>query len=92
MHHYLTVGAHEDAAPVMDAAAQEMYDTGRLETLLAWSAALPAPLRERAPRLMLFQARAAYMLGQWEESLALTEIAERSYRANEDYHNSTVVF
>jgi LuxR family maltose regulon positive regulatory protein len=87
VYHYLAVSAYEDAAPVMDAAAQDMYDTGRLETLMAWSAALPILLRERVPRLMLFQARAAYMLGQWEESLALTEIAERSYRANEDYQN-----
>jgi LuxR family maltose regulon positive regulatory protein len=87
VHHYLAVGAYEDAAPVMDAAAQDMYDTGRLETLMAWSTALPTLLRERAPRMMLFQARAAYMLGRWEESLALTETAERSYRANEDHCN-----
>jgi LuxR family maltose regulon positive regulatory protein len=84
VHHYLTVGAHEDAARVMGAAAQDMFYAGRLGTLTAWGAALPAPLRERAPRLALFQSRAADMLGQWEEALALTEVAERGYRADED--------
>jgi len=87
VHHYLIGGAYEDAAPVMEAAAQDMYDTGRLETLMAWSAMLPARQRKHAPRLMLFQSRAAFMLGQWEESLALTEIAEHSYRTNKDAHN-----
>jgi LuxR family maltose regulon positive regulatory protein len=85
VHHYLTVGAHEDAARVMGAAAQDMFYAGRLGTLTAWGAALPAPLRERTPRLTLFQSRAADMLGRWEEALALTEVAERGYRASEDY-------
>lgn len=84
--HYLTVGAHEDAAQVMGAAVQDMFYAGRLGTLTAWGAALSAPLRERTPRLALFQSRAADMLGRWEEALTLTEIAERGYRASEDTH------
>jgi LuxR family maltose regulon positive regulatory protein len=80
------VVAHEDAARVMEGAARDMFVAGRLGTLTAWGAALPAPLRERTPRLMLFQSRAADMLGQWEEALALTEVAERGYRAREDHH------
>jgi len=84
VHHYLAVGAHEDAARVMEATVQDMFYAGRLETLMAWGAALPAPLREHAPRLLLFQSRAADMLGRWEEALALTEVAERSYQARED--------
>jgi LuxR family maltose regulon positive regulatory protein len=84
VHHYLTVGAYEDAARVMEAAAQDMFYAGRLETLMAWGTALPAPLRERVPRLALFQSRAADMLGRWDEALALTEVAERGYRARED--------
>jgi LuxR family maltose regulon positive regulatory protein len=86
VHHYLTVGASEDAARVMGAAAQDMFYAGHLETLTAWGAALPAPLRERTPRLALFQSRAADMLGQWEEALALTEVAECGYRVRQDYH------
>jgi LuxR family maltose regulon positive regulatory protein len=86
VHHYLTVDAYEDAARVMEGAARDMFVAGRLGTLMAWGAALPAPLRERTPRLALFQSRAADMLGQWEEALALTEVAERGYRAGEDYY------
>ena len=89
VHHYLTVGAYEDAARVMGAAAQDMFYAGHLETLTAWGAALPAPLRERTPRLALFQSRAADMLGQWEEALALTEVAERGYRASGNAHGLT---
>ncbi len=85
VHHHLTVDAHADAARVMEMAVQDIFYAGRLETLMAWGAALPDPARERAPRLALFQSRAAHMLGQWQESLALTEIAERGYRAREDH-------
>ena len=86
VHHYLTVGTYEDAARVMETAARDMFVVGRLEILMAWGAALPASLRERAPRLVLFQSRAADMLGRWEEALALTEVAERGYRTREDCH------
>ena len=86
VHHYLTVSAYEDATRVMEATARDMFLAGRQETLMAWGAVLPAPLRERTPRLALFQSRAADMLGQWKEALALTEVAERGYRAREDYH------
>lgn len=89
VHHYLTVGAYEDAARVMVAAAQSMFYAGRLGTLMAWGAALPVPLRDRTPRLALFQSRAADMLGQWEEALALTEVTERGCRASDDYYNLT---
>jgi LuxR family maltose regulon positive regulatory protein len=81
VHHYLAIGAGEDAARVMGAAARDMFVAGRLETLMAWKAALSPSLHERTPRLVLFQARAADRLGQRSEALALTEIAERGYRA-----------
>jgi ATP/maltotriose-dependent transcriptional regulator MalT/DNA-binding SARP family transcriptional activator len=81
VHHYLTVGAYEDAVRVMEGAARDMFVASRLETLTDWGAALPTELRQRAPRLALFQSRAADMLGRWEEALALTEVAERGYRA-----------
>ncbi len=84
VHHYLTVGAYEDVAPVMEAAAQDMFYSGHLETLMAWGAALPGRLHERAPRLALFQSRAADILGHWEKALKLTELAERGYQANND--------
>ncbi len=91
VHHYLTVAAYEDAARVMEAAAQDMFYAGRLETLAAWGTLLTASLRERAPRLALFQSRATDMLGRWEEALALTEVAGRGYRAREDTHGLACV-
>ena len=82
--HYLTVDDYEAAARSMEGAAQDMFYAGRLETLMAWGAALPDTSCEHAPRLALFQSRAADVLGRWEEALALTEIAERGYRARGD--------
>ncbi len=84
VYHYVTVGAYEDAAQVMEAAAQGMFYAGRLETLTSWGAALPSSLGGCAPRLALFQSRAADMLGRWEEALALAQVAERGYRARQD--------
>jgi LuxR family maltose regulon positive regulatory protein len=84
VHHYLAIGSVEDAARVMQTAARDMFLSGRLETLMAWKTALPASMRERAPRLALIQARAADMLGRCQEALELTEIAERGYRAIQD--------
>ncbi len=76
---------------MMEAAAQSMFYSGRLGTLMEWGAALPTPVRERAPRLVLFQSRAADMLGCWEEALALTEVAERGCRADQDAHGLAYV-
>lgn len=78
--HYLTAGERQEAAQVMAAAAQQMYYAGRMETLLRWGNLLPETLLEGAPRLALFQARAADALGRWDEALALAEVAERGYQ------------
>jgi LuxR family maltose regulon positive regulatory protein len=84
VHHYLSIDAHDDAARIMESAARDLFYAGRMTTLLAWGAALPAAVHERTPRLALSEARAAGQLGQWEKALGLTQIAERGYRAVED--------
>lgn len=86
VHHYLAVAAVDDAAQVMEVAVGDVFYAGRMETIMTWGAALPPALQERAPRLALFQSRAADMLGRSEEALAVAEVAERGYRASEDHH------
>ncbi len=85
VHHYLVVHDYENAACVMGTAARDMFCAGRLRTLMVWGEAIPDALRERAPRLMLFQSRAVGMTGRWKEALKLTEIAERGYWGLGDY-------
>ncbi len=82
--HYLAASDHENAARVMTAVAQGLFYAGHLETLSAWGAALPDSLRDRTPRLALFQSRAIYKRGEWEEALALTAVAEHGYRRADD--------
>ena len=85
VYHYLTVDAFEDAARVMEMAVRDLFCAGRLETILTWRTALPPALQERAPRLALFQSRAADMLGRAEDALALAEVAERGYGLGKDH-------
>jgi LuxR family maltose regulon positive regulatory protein len=85
VYHYLTVEAFEDAARVMEAAVQDLFYAGRMETIMTWQTALPSGLQERAPRLALFQSRAADQLGRAEEALALAEVAERGYAQRNDH-------
>jgi ATP/maltotriose-dependent transcriptional regulator MalT/DNA-binding SARP family transcriptional activator len=84
IHHYLAVSAYEDASHLMVEAARDVFVSGRTETLMSWGNALQPKLRERMPRLALFQSRAAYNLGRGEESLQLIAEAERGYRAAGD--------
>jgi LuxR family maltose regulon positive regulatory protein len=86
VYHYLMVEAFKDAARVMEAAVRDLFYAGRLETIMAWRTALPPALHKRAPRLALFQSRAADSLGRVEEALALAELAERGYGLGNDHH------
>ena len=82
--HYLTAEAYEKAAKVMENAARKMFLNGRFKTLMRWGERLPRVHLEHAPRLILFQSRAADMLGHWDEALTLAKNAEASYRATHD--------
>lgn len=78
--HYLAGEAHADAARVMADLAVALYRRGELTTLLAWREQVPDAVLDRAPRLALFQSRAAAKVGQAAEAVALAETAERGYR------------
>ncbi len=82
--HYLTIRAYDDAIATMTGVARELFIQGRHETLAMWGQALPEDLRFKAPRLVLFQSRAAHALGHWEEALALTDLAEFGYEARHE--------
>lgn len=83
--HYLAVEAFEEAAAIMQTLARSLFINGRLKTLTRWYTALPAQQLKGAPRLTLFQSRAADMAGEWQKALDLTELAEQGYRAQQDH-------
>ncbi|MGC9320555.1 MAG: BTAD domain-containing putative transcriptional regulator [Armatimonadota bacterium] len=79
--HYLAVEAFEEAARIMEAASRDLYVSGRFTTLMDWGDRLPKPVLTGAPRMALYEARAALKLYRLPEALALAETAERGYRA-----------
>ncbi|MBN1250178.1 MAG: tetratricopeptide repeat protein, partial [Anaerolineae bacterium] len=82
--HCLAAAAYDDAARLMTAVARDVYVGGRFTTLMTWREQLPDGILLAHPRLALFLSRAAYKLGDRDIALALTEVAERGYRADGD--------
>lgn len=75
--HRLAAGDREGAAAWMDAAAREMFISGKLESLREWVEVLAQPpdLRSKAPRLLLYQAKVLSNQNRFAESNALLEMA-----------------
>ena len=82
--HYLAIGAHQEAARLMETTAENLYIRNRLSTLRTWRQLLGDVNLETAPKLALYQSRAAYKLGEREDALELAEIAERGYELQDD--------
>ncbi len=82
--HLLAIGAEEQAASLMGEIAYDLYIAGQLTTLMTWREQVSDVALIEEPRLALYQSRAAYKLGQHSAALALTEIAERGYRSQDD--------
>ncbi|HFC09087.1 MAG TPA: tetratricopeptide repeat protein [Chloroflexi bacterium] len=75
--HRLAAGDREGAAEWMDAAAREAFLNGHLELLAQWVATLekPVDLRPRAPRLLLYHAKALGNQQRFADSDALLALA-----------------
>ncbi len=76
--HRLAAGDREGAAEWMDAAAREAFVNGHLDLLAHWVALLerPVDLRPRAPRLLLYHAKALGNQQRFAESDALLALAQ----------------
>jgi ATP/maltotriose-dependent transcriptional regulator MalT/DNA-binding SARP family transcriptional activator len=80
----LQVQAYEAAAAQIDAVISELFQKGRLRTLLRWTEILPQAIALQWPRLFLFQGRAYLVLGQTQQADASFEQAERLFAAGND--------
>jgi LuxR family maltose regulon positive regulatory protein len=68
--HWLTAGEPEQAARVMEHAAQTMVRSGHLKTLFDWAAQLPAGILRSRPRLAFYAADAACGVGRLTQALS----------------------
>ena len=76
VYHYLAGEAYEDGIELMERVAMEWFTRGRVETLLRWADALPPDIKDRAPRLFLYQGKALadrYEYDRAREALAYAE-------------------
>ncbi len=85
--HRLAAGDREGAAQWMDAAAREVFLNGHLELLSQWVGVLKAPedLRSRAPRLLLYHAKALSNQQRFTDSDELLALAFPVLEGQQDY-------
>jgi ATP/maltotriose-dependent transcriptional regulator MalT len=82
--HFLTAGAADHAAQLMDGIARRLYNSGRIQTLHHWIDRLPPEQRMVTPELILLDQTAAVNRGQRAAALPALQLAEAGFRARGD--------
>ncbi len=82
--HFLAAGDFIPAAEAIGALAEGMIRTGRLDTLRNWIVALPHPVLEEYPLLMVWLGDTYRLASQFEEALEWYSRAESRFRATGD--------
>ncbi|GAB4399984.1 MAG: BTAD domain-containing putative transcriptional regulator [Anaerolineales bacterium] len=82
--HYLAAGDFVQAAEQIATLAEGMIRTGRLDTLRNWISALPHPVLEDYPLLMVWLGDTYRLASQFEEALEWYSRAESRFRAAGD--------
>ncbi len=81
---YLSVKEYERGAVILEEVADGMFESGRWESLARWIDALPQPVREARPELLVLLGKIYAEKGENERALALFGVLESKYTANED--------
>ncbi|NLG29049.1 MAG: tetratricopeptide repeat protein [Chloroflexi bacterium] len=81
---YLAAEAWEQAAAALELVAQDAFDSGQWEALKRWTSALPEPLLQRHPRLLLFQGKVHYETGDLARAATLLEHSYQAYADRDD--------
>lgn len=76
---YLSGKAHDEAAGAIEIIAQDYFDGGRWSQLETWIDALPEPVLETHPRLMLFRARISTEAGDYAAAERMLTSAHNIY-------------
>ena len=78
VHHAIAAKDWEAAVTLAARAWTEMFAAGRIDPFLAWLEQIPEPALTAYPPLTVCASHAAALSGQWERSLHLLALAERS--------------
>jgi LuxR family transcriptional regulator, maltose regulon positive regulatory protein len=81
VHHYLQVEAHEEACRRIAAAAEPLFEAGRVETLSGWIDSLPRAALDAAPELLVTRARIHTVRGELYLASQLLRQAEKRFVA-----------
>jgi ATP/maltotriose-dependent transcriptional regulator MalT/DNA-binding SARP family transcriptional activator len=81
---YLAAHAHDQAAEALELVVQDVYDSGRREPLKRWMSALPDPVMQRHPRLLLFQGKVYCESGDLARASALLDRSYQAYSERQD--------
>ncbi|MGD2143160.1 MAG: tetratricopeptide repeat protein [Anaerolineae bacterium] len=76
VYHYLSAEAYPEATALMERVAMERFTRGRQEALMLWASELPGEVRDRAPRLFLYQSKVLtdrYLFDEARQALAHAE-------------------
>jgi LuxR family maltose regulon positive regulatory protein len=73
IHYLLQAEEFEQAANLIEACAQEVVSSGRLNMLSQWLAAVPATVSTGRPRLRIFQALTSFLKGDAAAAIAILE-------------------
>jgi len=84
--HYLRIGEPEQAARVMDAAAEALLRAGRLHTLIEWAERLPEAVLRAHPRLALSAGKAASRVGEQAQTIRWLDMASAAFRSRGERH------
>lgn len=82
--HYLAAEMWEQAAQAIEDVGGQLLRQGLLDTLTGWIHALPAPARERRPRLVYLLGSCAWEKGDLDTAYAFLEDALRGFEAAGD--------
>jgi len=81
---YLAAEAFDQAAAALELVVQDTFDSGRWESLKHWAAALPDPVLQQHPRLLLFQGKVHYETGDLAKAATLLERSFQAYQERKD--------
>lgn len=83
--HLLMAGEYENAAARMERAAPQVFISGQHLLLVQWHEALPAPIAERHPSLLIPFAKAYAQHGQEEQALSLLDRAQALFKEQREF-------
>jgi ATP/maltotriose-dependent transcriptional regulator MalT/DNA-binding SARP family transcriptional activator len=84
VYHYLAAESYPEATVLMERVAMEWFTRGRSETLLQWADRLPEEVRDRAPRLSLYQSKVLADRYEYRPARRALAHAEAGFASGED--------